>query len=55
MKTINNLLEPVFKQILANKLENHSLAQIRDVLLSKLLYGERQVPINNKTIAEDEK
>lgn len=46
MKTINDLLEPVFRQILANKLENHSLAQIRDALLPKLLSGEIRVNLS---------
>lgn len=46
MKTINDLLEPVFEQIIANKLENHSLAQIRDSLLPKLLSGEIRVNLS---------
>lgn len=56
LKTLNDLLEPVFNQILANKLENHSLAQIRDALLPKLLSGEIRVnlPGNNNMFKEAE-
>ena len=56
MKTINDLLEPVFNQILANKLENHSLARIRDALLPKLLSGEIRVNLseNNNMFKEAE-
>ena len=52
LKTINDLLEPVFEQILANKLENHSLAQIRDSLLPKLLSGEIRMNIKEAKVGK---
>lgn len=38
-----SLTKPIFKQILANQLENEHLADIRDTLLPRLMSGELDV------------
>lgn len=40
IKKYHDMVEPVFKKILTNQEESHTLAQIRDALLPKLLNGE---------------
>ncbi|MGT2928974.1 restriction endonuclease subunit S [Streptococcus dentasini] len=43
-KTLGALLEPIYDQIISNRIENHKLMKTRDTLLPKLLSGE--FPVN---------
>lgn len=42
-KQFNNIVLPLFENILANQQENHKLANIRDTLLPKLMNGEIEI------------
>ena len=39
-KEIGNLLEPIFDEIIANRIENRKLAELRDNMLPKLMNGD---------------
>lgn len=43
MEAANRIFAPIFQQIVTNKLQSHTLAALRDLLLPKLLSGEIQV------------
>lgn len=40
---INNLQEPILEKIIANRIENRKLTELRDTLLQKLMNGEIEV------------
>lgn len=42
-KRIRELIQPVYDLIIANRIENKRLAEIRDILLPKLMSGEIDV------------
>ena len=42
-KRIGTLLQPIYDLIIANRIENKSLAETRDALLPKLMSGEFDV------------
>ena len=52
MERFAAVASPVLDQIESNKVENHTLAQIRDLLLPKLISGEIRVQQAEKTVAE---
>ena len=39
----HTVVSPIFEQILNNQLENDSLAEMRDALLPRLMFGELDV------------
>ena len=43
MQKIDALMKPIFDQMIANELESHRLAELRDTLLPKLMSGELKV------------
>jgi hypothetical protein len=45
IKAFNDMVSPIFEKILANRRKIHSLSQLRDVLLPKLISGEIRVPM----------
>jgi len=45
LRQFENIVEPMFRQILANSDESRTLASIRDAMLPKLLSGE--IPIKD--------
>lgn len=42
-KNINNILQPIYNLIIANRIENRNLTKLRDTLLPKLMNGEIDV------------
>lgn len=45
MRTLSDIMNPIFKQIIEISLQNGNLKAIRDALLPKLMSGEIRVPI----------
>ena len=43
LEKLNNMIAPIFKAIIANRIENRNLATLRDTLLPKLMSGELSV------------
>ena len=43
LDNFDELTDPILDQIVVNRLENHKLAELRDILLSKLMSGEIEV------------
>ena len=43
LEKLNNMVAPIFKAIIANRIENRNLATLRDTLLPKLMSGELSV------------
>ena len=55
MKAADDMFAPFFNQIVANSLESHTLAALRDLLLPKLLSGELRVrpPCDSRTTPDE--
>ena len=43
LEKLNNMIAPIFKAIITNRIENRNLATLRDTLLPKLMSGELSV------------
>ncbi len=45
VKKLEKIINPIVKKIVLNKLENNKLAEMRDLLLPKLMSGEIRIPV----------
>lgn len=52
LHTFSKIAAPLYKKVVSNKTSNHSLEQLRDTLLPKLLSGELSVSATEDRLAE---
>ena len=52
LQSIGSVIAPILDQILANRLQQNTLEQLRDTLLPKLISGELRVPDTEALVAE---
>lgn len=50
VREYHRLIEPLLSKAQANLFENHTLTEIRDRLLSKIMSGKIRIPINNENL-----